>query len=67
MTGAMMLPSTDHMIQQYGEECLGTCGMFWLRLVTDDPEKVGMVRYDTVAGVSEGDRGDRVVRWRLVT
>jgi hypothetical protein len=35
-----MLPSTDHMIQQYGTECLGTCGKFWFRLVQDDPEKV---------------------------
>eukprot|EP01033_Poteriospumella_lacustris_P022103 gene22103-16543_t len=39
MTGAMLLPSTDTMIQQYGEECLGTCGHFKLRLVQDDPEK----------------------------
>jgi hypothetical protein len=39
MTGAMLLPSTDTMIQQYGEECLGTCGNFRLRLVQDDPEK----------------------------
>ena len=40
MTGAVMLPSTDHMIQQYGEECLGTCGYFWLRSVQDNPEKI---------------------------
>jgi hypothetical protein len=40
MTGAMMLPSTDHMIQQYGEECLGSCSLFWLRYVQDNPEKL---------------------------
>jgi hypothetical protein len=40
MTGAMMLPSTDHMIQQYGEECLGSCRLFWLRYVQDNPEKL---------------------------
>jgi hypothetical protein len=39
MTGAMLLPSTDNMIKQYGEECLGTCSKFWLRLVQDDPER----------------------------
>jgi hypothetical protein len=39
MTGAMLLPSTDNMIQQFGEECLGTCGSFFMRLVQDDPEK----------------------------
>ena len=44
MTGAMMLPSTDHMIQQYGEECLGTCGLFWLRCVSDNPEKIDLDR-----------------------
>jgi len=44
MTGAMMLPSTDHMIQQYGEECLGSCGRFWLRLVQDNPEKHSAAR-----------------------
>lgn len=44
MTGAMMLPSTDHMIQQYGEECLGTCGRFWLRQVQDDPERLQQLR-----------------------
>ena len=40
MTGAMLLPSTDHMIQQFGEECLGTCQTFWLQVVQDDPEKL---------------------------
>lgn len=39
MTGAMLLPSTDSMIKQFGEECLGTCGKFWMRLVQDDPER----------------------------
>ncbi|RYH31547.1 hypothetical protein EON65_02425 [archaeon] len=39
MTGATLLASTDNVVQQYGEECLGTCGQFWLRLVQDDPEK----------------------------
>jgi hypothetical protein len=29
MTGAMLLPSTDYMIKQFGEECLGTCQQFW--------------------------------------
>jgi hypothetical protein len=40
MTGAMLLPSTDNMIKQYGGECLGSCGNFLLRLVQDDPEKM---------------------------
>jgi 1-phosphatidylinositol-3-phosphate 5-kinase len=44
MTGATMLPSTDHMIQQYGEDCLGTCSLFWLRCVLDDPEKIDINR-----------------------
>ena len=44
MTGAVMLPSTDHMIQQYGEECLGTCGYFWLRSIQDNPEKIDSTR-----------------------
>lgn len=35
MTGAIMLPSTDHMIQQYGEECLGSCESFHLRKIVD--------------------------------
>jgi hypothetical protein len=39
MTGAMMLPSADQMIHQYGEGCLGTSGKFWLRHVEDDPER----------------------------
>jgi hypothetical protein len=39
MTGAMLLPSTDHMIKQFGEECLGSCNHFRLRVVHDDPEK----------------------------
>jgi hypothetical protein len=39
MTGAILLPSTDSMVKQFGEECLGTCSKFWLRLVQDDPER----------------------------
>lgn len=39
MTNAMLLPSTDHMIKQYGEKCLGSCAKVWLRLIQDDPEK----------------------------
>jgi hypothetical protein len=35
MTGAIMLSSTDHMIQQYGEECLGSCEKFHLRKIID--------------------------------
>ena len=35
MTGAIVLPSADHMIQQYGEECLGSCDKFWLRRIED--------------------------------
>lgn len=31
-----MLPSTDHMIQRYGENCLGSCGRFWLRKILDN-------------------------------
>lgn len=42
LTGAVMLPSTDHMIQHFGTECLGTCGKFWLRIVADNPEKMDM-------------------------
>ena len=56
MTGAMMLPSTDHMIQQYGEECLGSCALFWLRCVMDDPEKIDPTRPQRVlrAPISRG-------------
>lgn len=43
MTGAMLLPSTDHMIKQYGEDCLGSCARVWLRLVHDDPEKTSNI------------------------
>ncbi|KAJ1435647.1 GroEL-like apical domain-containing protein, partial [Ochromonadaceae sp. CCMP2298] len=39
MTGAMLLPSTDHMIKQFGAECLGTCAHFRLNVVHDDPER----------------------------
>ena len=39
MTNAMLLPSTDHMIKQFGQECMGTCGQFFLKVVLDDPEK----------------------------
>jgi chaperonin GroEL (HSP60 family) len=39
MTNAMLLPSTDHMIKQFGQECMGTCGQFTLKVVLDDPEK----------------------------
>ena len=49
-SGAMMLPSTDHMIQQYGEECLGVCGRFWLRLVRDDPERLRSIKQTRVLG-----------------
>ena len=42
MTGAMLLPSTDHMIKQFGEDCLGSCTHFRLRVVHDDPEKKAM-------------------------
>lgn len=38
VTGALTLPSTDHMIQHYGEECLGTCGRFLIKAIRDDPE-----------------------------
>ena len=44
MTGAIILPSIDHMIQQYGQECLGTCTQFWLRCVLDNPEKIDFDR-----------------------
>ena len=48
LTGAMMLPSTDHMIQQYGEECLGTCGSFWLNHIQDNPERIQEVTKHSV-------------------
>ena len=41
MTGALMLPSTDHMIQRYGENCLGSCGRFWLRKILDNEGDMG--------------------------
>jgi hypothetical protein len=44
----MMLPSTDHMIQQYGEECLGTCGSFWLHHIQDNPERLQEVTKHSV-------------------
>jgi TCP-1/cpn60 chaperonin family len=53
MTGATTLSSTDHMFQQFGEECLGTCEEFWLRIVHDDPEK------------SEEQRPRRVLQTRI--
>eukprot|EP01035_Chromulina_nebulosa_P017670 gene17670-23259_t len=40
MTGAKIISSTDHMFQQFGQECLGTCGDFTLRIIQDDPEKM---------------------------
>ena len=40
VTGALTLASADHMIQQYGKDCLGTCHRFFLRAVTDDPERL---------------------------
>lgn len=40
MTNAMLLPSTDHMIKQFGQESLGTCQSFWLQVVQDDPERM---------------------------
>ena len=39
MCGGVLLSSTDHMIQHYGTECLGTCGRFKIRFVHDDPER----------------------------
>jgi hypothetical protein len=56
MTGAIMLQSTDHMIQQYGEECLGTCGQFKLRLVQDNPEKSNL----------NAAQANRVLRTRIM-
>jgi len=41
MTGATILASTDHMIQQRQDDCLGRqCGYFWLRQVNNNPEKL---------------------------
>lgn len=40
MTGATLLPSTDHMIKQFGDECMGSCEYFYMRVVQDDPEKM---------------------------
>jgi hypothetical protein len=57
LTGAIMLPSTDHMIQQYGAECLGTCGNFKLRVVLDNPEKINLS--------SSSPNGARVLRTRI--
>jgi hypothetical protein len=57
MTGAIMLQSTDHMIQQYGEECLGTCGQFKLRLVQDNPEK---------SHANTTNNSNRVLRTRIL-
>ena len=39
MTNAIILPSSDHMIQQYGDEYLGRCRRFMLKSVVDDPER----------------------------
>jgi 1-phosphatidylinositol-3-phosphate 5-kinase len=38
VTGAR-IGSSDHMVGQYGEECLGTCRRFYIQCVTDDPER----------------------------
>lgn len=42
MTGAKIVSSTDHMFQQFGQECLGTCGKFSLRIIKNDPEKIDL-------------------------
>lgn len=34
------MSSTDHMFQQFGLECLGSCGKFTLKIIRDDPEKL---------------------------
>eukprot|EP00605_Chrysophyceae_sp_TOSAG23-4_P001064 GSChrysophyteH1.ASY1.ANO1.1169.1 assembled CDS len=39
LTGAKMLPSTDHMLQHYNEDCLGACRRFMLKSISDDPER----------------------------
>lgn len=39
MLGAKILPSTDHMIQQNGDECLGLCESLSFRQIQDDPER----------------------------
>ena len=39
LLGAKILPSTDHMIQQSGDDCLGLCESFSIRQVQDDPER----------------------------
>ena len=40
MLGATVLPTTDHMIQQNGDECIGSCENFSIRLIQDDPERI---------------------------
>ncbi len=39
VTGAMLLPATDHTIQQYGDDCLGSCGKFVVRHIQKDEDK----------------------------
>ena len=40
-TGAVIIlpQALDHMIQQYGRNCLGVCESFYLDMIHDDPEK----------------------------
>ena len=39
VTNAMLLPATDHTIQQYGDDCLGSCGKFVVRHIQKDEDK----------------------------
>ena len=40
LLGATVLPTTDHLVQQKGDECIGLCEKFSVRVVQDDPEKI---------------------------
>lgn len=58
MTHAMMLPSTDHMIQQYGKECLGSCGSFSLSQL--ETSAGGPVTADNLTKIGNGHTRPRI-------
>lgn len=58
MTHAMMLPSIDHMIQQYGKECLGSCGTFSLSQL--ETSAGGAIADDNLTRIGNGQTRPRI-------
>mgnify|MGYP001207303608 CR=1 FL=1 len=44
MLDATILPTTDHMVQENGDECIGCSGRFSINLIQDDPERIDKPR-----------------------